>query len=113
MMIPNDIRHIYAVECAVLSTYLQSENYNITIGFPPNPKYFFDPVNQKIAKRIADTMRKGGSLDLLSFVLEEEARGTRYEPNFINIAAQTPLAAIEKHYDVIKRHAIKRRLDHE
>ena len=106
-------KRIYAVECAVLATYLFSEDYGIPLPYPPDPKHFMDSYTRHVAKLVRDCMLKDGcSLSVLSIKLDDAVEGTAWEKNHLDIMSQVPLANLDAHYKLLKEEYARRRLKH-
>ena len=101
---------IYNIECAVLSTVLFSEEYEIKIPFQLNEKYFLHPYTAHVAKIAREAIIKGKNLSLISLKLDDAVKGTQWEVPHVDILAQTPLTAetANEYYKELKAQYIKR-----
>lgn len=102
-----DVRRLYEIECAVLSTLLYADDYGIE-KIQINPEHFYHPFNKRVAEYIHKLMQRDRCLGILIYKLTDVVEGTQWEVNWLDILAQTPVAGLSEYYNIIKRDAIAR-----
>ena len=105
-----DTHGLLAIERAVLSTVIYSEDFGIELKFRLEEKYFTHKYNAHVAKIIRKAIEKGVSLSLTALKLDDAVRGTYWEIDHLEILSANPLPAeiALQYYKELKKEYIKR-----
>jgi replicative DNA helicase len=101
----------YHIECSVLNSIMDNENYLNEPYFKIDHRCFLNPFNQLIAKRVGEAIENGESVSLIALKLEDWiSTQEKYQQNWIDIISQQPLSMItaKRYYEDIKRKYIVR-----